>query len=107
MWISNHCTFYHFRMCINGIFYFCCANSMSRNIDHIIHPAYDAIITVLIPLCPITRKIMVFEPGEIILAAAFMVAAGVVGVGYVGWRVPTREGVLAERARAAGGGDGA
>jgi uncharacterized protein len=36
-----------------------------------------------------------------------VVAAGAVGVWYVGWRIPTREVVLAEQARTAGGGEGA
>jgi uncharacterized protein len=37
------------------------------------------------------------------LAAAIILGAGAVGTWYVGWRVPTREVVLAQRQRAASG----
>jgi hypothetical protein len=36
-------------------------------------------------------------------AAAVILGAGAVGTWYVGWRVPTREAVLAERQRRASG----
>ena len=39
-------------------------------------------------------------------AAAVILGAGAVGTGYIGWRVPTREAVLAQRRRAASGPEG-
>jgi uncharacterized membrane protein YbaN (DUF454 family) len=40
------------------------------------------------------------------VAAAVILGAGAVGTWYIGWRVPTREVVLAQRQRAASGPEG-
>ena len=57
MGITHHGTFYHACMHIDGIFYFCCSNTMAAYIQHIIHPSGNPVKPIFILHSTVTCEI--------------------------------------------------
>ena len=74
--VSHHRRFNHPWVPVEGVLNFGRAQTMPRNIDHIVHPAYDAKHSIGIPSRSVTSKVIARKGRKIRGTATLVIAPG-------------------------------